>query len=67
MKILVLPDIHGRKFWEEPCKHIEDYDKIVFLGDYMDPYDFEHISIPAVLGSVKKSFTPAAIGTLNRF
>ena len=49
MKILVLPDIHGRKFWEEPCKHIEDYDKIVFLGDYMDPYDFEHISVPEAL------------------
>ena len=49
MKILVLPDIHGRKFWEEPCKHMEDYDKIVFLGDYMDPYDFEHISVPEAL------------------
>ena len=49
MKILVIPDIHGRKFWEEQCKHIEDYDKIVFLGDYMDTYDFEHISVPEAL------------------
>lgn len=49
MKILVLPDIHGRKFWEEPCKQVEDYDKIIFLGDYMDPYDFEHITVPEAL------------------
>lgn len=49
MKILVLPDIHGRKFWEEPCKHIEEYDKVIFLGDYMDPYDFEHITVEEAL------------------
>lgn len=44
-KLLVLPDIHGRKFWEEPCKHIDDYDKVIFLGDYLDPYGFESISV----------------------
>ena len=37
-KILILPDIHGRKFWLEPCFHEEEFDKIVFLGDYVDPY-----------------------------
>lgn len=45
MKILVLPDIHGRQFWKEPCENIDEYDKIVFIGDYLDPYDFEHISV----------------------
>lgn len=45
MKILVLPDIHGRHFWKEPCNNIETYDKVVFLGDYLDPYDFEGISV----------------------
>lgn len=49
MKILVLPDIHGRQFWKEPCKNIDQYDKVVFLGDYMDPYDFEHISVEEAL------------------
>ena len=45
MDILVLPDIHGRTFWKEPCRHPEKYEKIVFLGDYFDPYDFEGISV----------------------
>lgn len=49
MNILVLPDIHGRQFWKEPCNNIDQYDKVVFLGDYMDPYDFEHISVEEAL------------------
>jgi len=39
-KVLIVPDIHGRTFWEEPCKSWKD--TIVFLGDYHDPYG-EHI------------------------
>ena len=38
MKILIIPDIHGRDFWIEPCKHIDEFDKVIFLGDYHDPY-----------------------------
>lgn len=38
MKILIIPDVHGRDFWIEPCKHIDEFDKVVFLGDYHDPY-----------------------------
>ena len=34
--ILVIPDVHGRNFWKEPCNNWEG--KIVFLGDYHDPY-----------------------------
>lgn len=45
-KLLVLGDIHGRKFWKKPCENIENYDKVIFLGDYFDPYDFEKITIP---------------------
>lgn len=37
-KILILPDIHGRDFWKEPCQHIDEYDKVICLGDYHDPY-----------------------------
>lgn len=36
--ILIVPDVHGRKFWKEPCSNVEKYDKIIFLGDYLDPY-----------------------------
>lgn len=40
--ILVLPDIHGRTFWKEPVKKYLDFvDKVIFLGDYLDPYEDE--------------------------
>jgi len=46
IKILVIPDVHGREFWREPVKEVlENTDaRIVFLGDYLDPYpwDFGH-------------------------
>lgn len=39
MKVLVIPDIHGREFWREVIvDNLEQVDKIVFLGDYIDPY-----------------------------
>ena len=41
MKILIIPDIHGRSFWVEPCSHIDEFDKVIFLGDYHDPYGYE--------------------------
>lgn len=41
MKILILPDIHGRDFWKEPCQNINNFDKVIFLGDYHDPYTFQ--------------------------
>ena len=45
MKILVVPDIHGRRFWEIAKKRIKDCDLVVFLGDYLDPYNFEFIEV----------------------
>lgn len=49
MKILVLPDIHGRDFWKGACKDIDPFDKVIFLGDYFDPYDFERISVATAI------------------
>ena len=40
--ILIIPDIHGRTFWKE-CIKCREYDEIIFLGDYLDPYSFEGI------------------------
>ena len=41
-KIIVVPDVHGRIFWKEPVnKYIDSVDKVVFLGDYLDPYNDE--------------------------
>ncbi|MCH5167409.1 MAG: metallophosphoesterase [Erysipelotrichales bacterium] len=45
-KLIIFPDIHGRKFWKEPFetfKNNEDYG-FIFLGDYIDAYKFENIS-----------------------
>lgn len=41
-QVLIFPDIHGRTFWKEALNKFpkEDYPnlKIIFLGDYLDPY-----------------------------
>ncbi len=40
--ILVVPDVHGRLFWKEPAlKYVNEVERIVFLGDYLDPYPQE--------------------------
>ena len=41
MKVLIIPDVHGRTFWKRAIDLIENYDKIIFLGDYLDPYQYE--------------------------
>jgi hypothetical protein len=37
MKIMVIPDVHGRDYWKSFPK--DEFDKIVFLGDYVDSFD----------------------------
>lgn len=38
--MIIIPDIHGRTFWKDAIKGRED-EEIIFLGDYLDPYDTE--------------------------
>ncbi len=42
VSILIMPDIHGRTFWKEAITQFpkDEYPdlKIIFLGDYLDPY-----------------------------
>ena len=41
-KYLIVPDVHGRSFWREPvyeCLNKSKDTKIIFLGDYLDPYE----------------------------
>lgn len=38
MKILINPDIHGRVFWKYSIEYKDEFDKIIFLGDYLDAY-----------------------------
>jgi predicted phosphodiesterase len=45
MKILIIPDVHGRSFWKKAIEqHMDECDKVIFLGDYIDPYEDEHIT-----------------------
>ena len=40
--LLIIPDIHGRKFWRKAiADNIGNVDKVIFLGDYLDPYENE--------------------------
>ena len=41
--ILIIPDVHGRKFWKWA---VEKYPEVetIFLGDYHDPYPYEGIT-----------------------
>ena len=41
-KWIIIPDVHGRPFWRTAVKGQEG-EKIIFLGDYVDPYDWEGI------------------------
>lgn len=44
MNVLIVPDVHGRTFWRKAKELIDQYDKVVFLGDYLDPYSYEGIT-----------------------
>ncbi len=68
--ILVIPDIHGRTFWKEPIAHKDEFDHIVFLGDYFDPYPAEHIDQLNAIDNFKElieSFTEDEIDSKVEF
>jgi len=45
MKYCIVPDVHGRTFWKKAQENIDKYDKVIFLGDYLDPYvDYDGIT-----------------------
>ena len=54
MKILIVPDVHGRKFWHEAEELINEVDKVVFLGDYLDPYSYEGITFEDAITEFKE-------------
>lgn len=49
MKVLIIPDVHGRSFWYKAEELINDVDHVIFLGDYLDPYPQEEISFEQAL------------------
>lgn len=44
MNVLIVPDVHGRTFWRRAKELVKQYQKIIFLGDYLDPYSQEGIN-----------------------
>lgn len=54
MQILIIGDVHGRTFWKKALNIIDEMDKVVFLGDYLDPYFYEGISIVEALSNFKE-------------
>lgn len=53
-KILIVPDVHGRTFWHRAMELVDQVDKIIFLGDYLDPYPHEGISFDLALEEFNK-------------
>lgn len=49
-KITIIPDVHGRDFW----KQTKNDEKLIFLGDYLDPYPRENISIETAIDNFKE-------------
>lgn len=41
--IIIIPDVHGRDFWRWTVAHRKEEDSVIFLGDYLDPYEDEWI------------------------
>lgn len=41
-RCIIIPDVHGRPFWRAAVKDVPDR-PVIFLGDYIDPYDYEGI------------------------
>ncbi len=52
--LLIIPDIHGRDFWREGVEKRKPGEKIIFLGDYTDPYPHEKISHEVVPGMLEE-------------
>jgi predicted phosphodiesterase len=64
MKILTIGDIHGRTVWKNAP--IEAFDKVVFVGDYVDSFDKSNNEIYDNLSEIlnKKSENPGKIELL---
>lgn len=39
MKTIILGDIHGRTIWKDILKVEEPYDRVIFIGDYVDTHE----------------------------
>jgi len=51
MKVVVIGDIHGRDNWKAIIPKVDEYDKIVFVGDYTDSYELPN---PVILQNLQE-------------
>lgn len=55
---LIIPDVHGRIFWKEALNEFpkDKYPNlvIIFLGDYVDPYEFEGVTRLGAINNFKE-------------
>ena len=51
---IVCPDIHGRNFWEKAAGEYDGSVPFIFLGDYLDPYSDENISVEDAQANFEK-------------
>lgn len=51
-RIIIVPDVHCRDFYK-PVLKMKDV-KIVFLGDYLDPYQYENLSFEKGLENLEE-------------
>lgn len=66
MKLLIIPDIHCRKFWRNTIdKNIAFVDKVIFLGDYLDPYPKEIETNPDLMEVSSSNDSQKALDMLN--
>lgn len=52
--IAIIPDVHGRQFWKDIISRKDEFEKIIFLGDYLDPYGPEGITKDQALDNFKE-------------
>lgn len=52
--IAICSDCHGRQFWKDVIPRKDEFEKIIFLGDYLDPYGFEGVSNLNALDNFKE-------------
>ncbi|MBR4133956.1 MAG: metallophosphoesterase [Bacteroidales bacterium] len=50
---LIIPDVHGRAFWRDAVRNHPE-DRVIFLGDYLDPYPDEGISFKEALDGLQE-------------
>lgn len=39
IKVVILGDIHGRSIWKDIVSKEKEFDKLVFIGDYIDTHE----------------------------